>query len=76
MSKPEKQRLQRGYPEADHMLRAFAKHGRVINPFHTSAYLNNPTGPDDEEVSTDGSHQFLQADRTVVGVPTPLDFDD
>ena len=66
MSKPEKQRLQRGYPEADHMLRAFAKHGRVINP----------SGPDDEGVSTDGSHQFLQADRTVVGVPTPLDVDD
>tara|TARA_R100000231_G_C5286940_1_gene153382 strand:+ start:168 stop:389 length:222 start_codon:yes stop_codon:yes gene_type:complete len=73
MSKPEKQHFQRGYPEADHMLRAFAKHGRVINPFHIPY---NPSGPDDEEVSTDGSHQFLQADRTVVGVPTPLDFED
>ncbi len=66
MSKPEKQHFQRGYPEADHMLRAFARYTRIISP---------PV-PDDDEVSTDGSHQFLQADRTVVGVPTPLDFDD
>ena len=69
MSKTEKQRLQRGYPEADHMLRAFARYGRIIHPFHTSTR-------NDEEVSTDGSHQFLRADRTVVGVPTPLDFED
>ena len=66
MSKPEKQHFQRGYPEADHMLRAFARYTRI----------SEDIGPDDEEVSTDGSHQFLQADRTVVGVPTPLDFDD
>ena len=48
------------------MLRAFARYTRIISP----------SGPDDEEVSTDGSHKFLQADRTVVGVPTPLDFED
>ena len=66
MSKPEKQHFQRGHPEADHMLRAFARYTRI----------SIPSGPDDEEVSTDGSHQFLQADRTVVGVPTPLDFED
>ena len=66
MSKPEKQHFQRGFPEADHMLRAFARYTRI----------SSPSGPDDEEVSTDGSHQFLQADRTVTGVPVPLNFDD
>lgn len=76
MSKPEKQRLNRGFPDADRALRFFASHRRlnmrrmVVNHFHTSAFDAG------DEVSTDGSRQFLQADRTVVGVPAPLDFED
>ena len=76
MSKTEKQRLNRGFPEADHALRLFASHRRlnmrssVINHFHTSVFDAG------DEVSVDGKRQFLQADRTVTGVPVPLNFDD
>ena len=76
MSKTEKQRLNRGFPEADHALRFFASHRSlnmrrtVVNHFHTSAFDAG------DEVSTDGSRQFPQADKTVVGVPAPLDFED
>ena len=71
MSKPEKQRLQRGFPDADPTICFIAiKH----ETYGCQSLSHVPF--DDDEVSTDGSHQFLQADKTVVGVPAPLDFED